>query len=414
MSWHTVLPGVVLLVFLAVSAFPQASQKPPLPDAPSSQQPPQKFPTGTPPAPKTSPPAAESPAQSGPGTPDPTVATVPQGQAPQVAGGHDQIYKFVTNVNFVVVPVTVKDPAGHLVEGLGPKDFTIYENEESQEIRFFSSDPFPLSAAVVIDVGLADVDLQRVLKGVSALAGAFSQFDELAVYIYGNTLKKVHDYTAVNDHLLETLRNLKDKQHGAAGGPPVVGGPLGQSTPTVNGRSVDPSRPSVEFPSTQEESHILNDAVLAAATDLAKRDRARRRVIFVISDGREKGSDAKYSEVLKVLLSEQIQVYGLGVGGAAIPGYGRLQQIPFPGRGTGDILTKYASATGGQEFKEFSQRSIEAAYARITSEARNQYTIGYTTRSTLANNYRSITVTVHQPGLKVYAKDGYYPLPPAK
>jgi len=44
--------------------------------------------------------------------------------------------------------------------------------------------------------------------------------------------------------------------------------------------------------------------------------------------------------------------------------------------------------------------------------ARNQYTLGYYTQTTLADNYRDIEVRVDRPGLVVTAKHGYYPLPP--
>jgi ABC-type phosphate transport system substrate-binding protein len=50
------------------------------------------------------------------------------------------------------------------------------------------------------------------------------------------------------------------------------------------------------------------------------------------------------------------------------------------------------------------------------SEARNQYTLGYTPakpKTPTAATYRSIEVLVNRPGLKIYAKDGYYPAPPA-
>ena len=159
------------------------------------------------------------------------------------------------------------------------------------------------------------------------------------------------------------------------------------------------------------ESNVLNDAILEAAMDLAKRDRVRRKIIFVISDGAEQGSRANYSEVLKVLLSDNVSVYAIGVDAAAIPGYDTLAGIHVPRMGYGNILPRYASATGGQVFAEFTKDSIEAAYAKVTEVARNQYTLGYTSPGSVANNYRSIEIRVHRPDLAVYAKGGYYPLP---
>jgi hypothetical protein len=63
-------------------------------------------------------------------------------------------------------------------------------------------------------------------------------------------------------------------------------------------------------------------------------------------------------------------------------------------------------------YSELSRSAIEDVYARAMSEARNQYTLGYTPtkpKTPTANPYRSIEVLVEHPGLKVYAKDGYYP-----
>jgi len=114
---------------------------------------------------------------------------------------------------------------------------------------------------------------------------------------------------------------------------------------------------------------------------------------------------------MKVLLSNQISLYAVAVGSAALPIYGKLDRINIPGGGVPNILPRYTSATGGQVYTELTQASIEDAYARLTREARNQYTIGYTTPATPSSSYRAIEVVVHRPSLKVYAKDGYYPVP---
>jgi VWFA-related protein len=413
---------LAILIVVLTLALRLAAQEP-LPDAPlpqnnvpatspqrpSNQQPaPDAPPTTRPPQP--APPASEAPAAPGqPQTPGNTVppdTTAPA--APESA--RDQLFTLSRDVNFVVVPVTVKDPSGHLMEGLLKNDFTVYENGSPQQVKFFTSDPFPLSAAVVIDLALPDVELKKVNNTLSALTGAFSQFDELAIFTYGNTVRKMQDFTAVNDQLGTTLRRLKNER--GRTGVPVMGGPLGQSSPTINNRPVEPQTPAVQ--TMPKDSAVLNDALLAAALELAKRSPTRRKILFVISDGREVGSNSSYGDVLGVLLSRQIQVYAVAVGSGAIPGYRQLEKIRVPGLGYGDILPKYASATGGEVFPEMNEQAIETAYARVTEEARNQYTIGYTTRATPSSTYRSIEVRVNRPGLKVYAKDGYYPLPPGK
>jgi hypothetical protein len=94
--------------------------------------------------------------------------------------------------------------------------------------------------------------------------------------------------------------------------------------------------------------------------------------------------------------------------------YRKLEQINVPGTGNANILPKYANATGGEVFSEFTRQAIESAYAAVTLVARNQYTLGYYTHPTVANNYRDIEVRVNRPGLRVTAKAGYYPLPPSR
>ena len=139
-----------------------------------------------------------------------------------------------------------------------------------------------------------------------------------------------------------------------------------------------------------------------------------RKIIFIISDGHEWHSNASYRDVLKVLLSRNIGVYAVGVDTAAIPGLKTVEKLHIPRFGESDILPKYASATGGQVSSDFSQKAIENAYAQLAAEARNQYTIGYTTRATPSTSYREIDVRVSHPDLNVFAKTGYYPLPPTR
>ena len=199
-------------------------------------------------------------------------------------------------------------------------------------------------------------------------------------------------------------------ERGRNNGAPVMNGPLGPQGPTINGIPVERpgAQPNIAPP---KDVRVLNDAILRAALDLGKRDRARRKMIFIISDGREYGSRVSYSDVLKVLLSREITVYAIGVDSSAIPIYSKLQKLHLPHYGYGDILPKYASATGGEVFTELSRDNIEVAYARATGDARNQYTLGYTTKATPSTTYRDIEVRVSRSGLKISARSGYYPLP---
>ena len=348
--------------------------------------------------------------------PMPPVRTVPAGSVPKdLETGQDVGYTIRVNPTLVMVPVTVKDSDGRLVGGLQPKDFFVLENGQRQKLTFFTSDPFALSAAVIFDTGMADVGLKKVQETLSALQGAFSQFDEVGIYTYSSTVGRVSDFTSVGKQLTAVLNEVKGYS-GANNGPPVTSGPLGPQGPIINGRPIDSPVTPVSTP--PKVARVLNDAILLAARDLSKRPRERRKIIFIISDGREQGSTASYKDTLKVLLTQNITVYAVGVEGAAIPIYDRLQRIHLPKTGAlmgySDILPKYVNATGGGTvYAELAQAEIERAYAQAMGDARYQYTLGYSPRSTIGG-YREIEVRVRRPDVTVYAKHGYYPLPAAR
>jgi VWFA-related protein len=426
-TWRFRLGASALTAFLAaglLAAQDQGQQQQgqqDIPDAPSAVRPVQPFPSNLPPSrpqpqpepEKPSAPPANEPAPSSTPPPMPPVKTIPPGGAP---GGdlntRDDLYRIVTRVNFVLVPVTVKDESGHLVDGLLPRDFNVFEDGKKQELKFFTSDPFPLSAAVILDTGMPDTAVQKINQTYSALSGAFSPYDEVSLYTYSTTVSQVSDFSTAGQKLTSVLNQMK-LERGSNNGAPVMNGPLGPQGPTINGIPVERpgAQPNIAPP---KDVRVLNDAILKAALDLSKRDRARRKIIFIISDGREYGSKVSYSDVLKVLLSREITVYAIGVEASAIPVYSKLQKLHLPHYGYSDILPKYASATGGEVFTELSRDNIEVAYARATGDARNQYTLGYTTRATPSSTYRDIEVRVSRSGLKISAKSGYYPLPAGK
>lgn len=406
--------GWKLAVAVMALSLGLASQE--VPDAPSATKRPEPEKQVSPlPSPSEAPATRPIPRPEAPEPDEPTpqpppmvmTTTPPGGQTEETASSREELTKIIVDVNFVVVPVTVKDGGNRLVDGLLRKDFAVYEDGVMQPLKLFTSDPFPLSAAVVLDLGVPDVVMRKVNETLPSLVGAFSAYDEVALYTFASSVEQRLDYSPVDTKFSAALK--RERRPGRQGGVPVTGGPMAAG-PSVNGVPFDPGAPHVRA-TVRRESKVMNDAILAAALDLARRDRNRRKIIFVISDGREYSSRASYGQVLKVLLSNEIQVYAINVDSAAIPGIRTLEGIHLPTQGYGNILPRYASATGGQIFQEFSQDAIEQAYAKVTEVARNQYTLGYTTRTTAANTYRSIEVKVRRGGLRVYAKDGYYPLP---
>jgi VWFA-related protein len=398
-----------------------------IPDAPSTVQPPPKTTLPAPqPGERKSDPIpfpGDAPQQAGQNPQDqdkaapprmPPVETIPSGRPPRNQIADDGLYKIVVPVNAVQIPVMVKTPDGRRVDGLLPKDFTVLENGKKQTLTYFTSDPFQLSVAIVLDTGMADVALQKVNQTYTALAGAFSPYDEVALYTYSSTVSQATDFVSRPERLTAALQEMKEVR-GRENGPPVLGGPLGPQGPTVNGAPVGGSM-NAPVNTPAREYHVLNDAILEAAVDLGKRPSDRRKVIFVISDGREMGSKASYKGVLHLLQSRNIQVRAVLVDSGALPIFKQIERFHLPDQGRDNLLTKYVKATCGAEpLAELSRNSIEDAYAEITSEARNQYTLGYNAQPTTGSSaYRSIEVLVDKRGLKVAAKDGYFAVPTAR
>lgn len=359
-------------------------------------------------------------ATSGPAVPSslPASSAKPSaddGPAPDVpaAGEGSKAFTLVTNVNFVEVPFTVKDSKGQLVPGLTWRDVRIYENNVRQQPRLFTVDPFPLSVALVIDQSMPFDTMTKVNNALGALQGAFSPYDEVAVFTYNNGPHQQTDFTAGQGARLGAVIE-QSKSTGREVTFYDTSGPLAQTT-NINGKQFDPNTAPVRNQqgvtlNIPREVHTLNDAILAAAVATTKAGRGRRRIVYVISDGKEYGSTAKYKEVVKYLQTNKVQVYATLVGDSAVPGLGFLDRIHMPLTMRDNILPMYAAATGGQVDPEFRTKGIAQSFARIAEEVRVMYTVGYYSHEPFIDGkYRSLDVRVLRPNLTVIAKPGYYP-----
>ncbi len=315
-------------------------------------------------------------------------------------------------VNFVQIPFTVKDSRGQLVPGLHARDVQVYENGLRQQIRLFTVDPLPLSVALVIDQSVTFDTMKKINASLSALQGAFTPYDEVSIFTYNNGVNQQTSFTgAQSTRLTYALERSK-----APGREPnmAMGGPLSQTT-VKNNLPVDPNTngnnsAGVIFQTPEREYHTLNDAILTAAETVAKAGKGRRRVIYVISDGKEYGSKAKQKEVIRFLQTNQIAVYGTLVGDSAIAGLGFLDRIHLPLQMRDDVLPHYADATGGQCDPEFRPQGIQNSFAKLAEQVRIQYTVGYYSHEPFIDGkFRSVDVRVLRPNLDVIAKKGYYP-----
>src|SRR5689334_10435235 len=112
-------------------------------------------------------------------------------------------------VDLVVVPVTVRDSVGKFVYDLKQEEFAIQEDHRRQEIRTLSTDPLPLSVAVLVDIGIGKSALKRVGDSIVSLTSAFTDMDEVELYYFDQIITKASDFTNSQADLEKRLRILK-------------------------------------------------------------------------------------------------------------------------------------------------------------------------------------------------------------
>jgi VWFA-related protein len=319
-------------------------------------------------------------------------------QAPSLET-QDSRARIRTTVSLVVVPVTVKDGAGELVTDLEQTDFRVLEDGIEQPIALFSADAFPLSAAILVDDNLKRGTAEKVQKTLATLAGAFSASDEVSLWRFDQVPEQIsEDFIGDNDKLLTQLKHID-----LSSSFPGVGSYTMTDGPRVNTAAPPgPAKIPTEANGHPNTKHI-DDAIFAAAQQLQDRPRERRKIIFLISDGQNaKNNTHKYEETLQLLLSSDISVYAVGVGEANLN-----RGITFLGN---NVLSKYAHSTGGDIFYGgVSRENLEGLYARVSEQARNQYTLAYSGAHTdRSKPYHTIEVRVKRPGLSLLTRDGYY------
>jgi VWFA-related protein len=328
--------------------------------------------------------------------------------------GEEAIQTLYLHVDAVDVAFTVKDSKGRLVPGLTAREVQVYENGLLQHIQLFTNEALPMSVAIVIDQSMTRDQMERVNDAMGALQDAFTQYDEVSIFTYNKSPRMITDFTgAQSARAAQAIERSKGSGEDAlmAGS---LSGPMAQTT-NINDSNFDYNTTPVRGQTGMQlnpprDIHAMNDAILEAAKSLSNRPLGRRRVIYVISDGKEYGSTAKTKDVIKYLLTNQIEVDGTLVGDSAVWGLGTLDRIHLPLTMRDNVLPAYANASGGNIDAEFRTAAIEKSFTKIALEARTRYTVGYSTHEPfLDGKYRRLEVKVLHPDLTVLAPPGYWP-----
>ncbi len=273
---------------------------------------------------------------------------------------------FRADSTLVLVPVTVVDRRGAIVNGLASDVFTLTENGVRQTIGSFSEEDAPVSIGIVFDLsGSMRTVLGPAKESLRALLSDANPSDEA---------------------FLNTVSTR-----------PQVSSRFTRDLGEVLGRIVleDAGGSTALFDTVWDSLKELHSGVHA------------RKALLVISDGMDNHSRHSRAELLERAEESDAQIYTIAVAGSAAPSTKPIAQ--FEERRGLLFLDELARRTGGLGFMVNGRTDIAKAAASIGLALRNQYVIGYVPHGDVrSGQWRKIGVKVAVPEMKAYARAGYH------
>ncbi len=315
-----------------------------------------------------------------------------QSTQPNSPAQSDAQHRISVNSDLVVLPTTVKDRKGNLVAGLEQQDFRVFDDDSEQTIEVFASDASTLSLVVLVDDDLKDKDAAQMAPSLRTIVAGVSLTDEAMVCRFDVQFQCGATFTSDSDQLLTVLKEAQE-----VGGPSKTGPlPVFMKAPQPRQASGAIGPAPVDLGSAPTKA--LDDAVFAAAELLKPRDRSRRKVILLISDGingREFNRHT-FEETRNALLSDNISVFSVVVGSNTF--HSRFE-----------LMRDYANDSGGDIYFATKKEQMEKLYSQITEQARHEYTLAYVpkVRSTTPD-YHTVRVEMLREGLTAETRRGYY------
>ena len=262
------------------------------------------------------------------------------------------------NSDLVLLNVTVTDSGGRYVHKLNRAEFKIFEDGREQRIGLFSVEETPFAAAILLDTSGS---MERRLTLARAAAIRFleglREEDVAAVYHFDSKVERLQDFTPGRDL-------------------PPVAYDLGSKGMTS-----------------------LNDAIVLAAKDIAKRPE-KRRAIIVLSDGMDTKSAASADKALNAALEANATVYTVDMTDP-------LLNMSDKMRAAGS-LKNFAAKSGGRYVSKPGGQALDEAFRGILDELSNQYTLGYRPENTVRDGrWRSIQIKLARPEINARTRDGY-------
>jgi Ca-activated chloride channel family protein len=269
-----------------------------------------------------------------------------------------------SEVDLVLVNVTVTDDWNRIVTGLDKENFSILEGNEPQLVKHFSSEDAPLSLGVIFDMsGSMSDKIAKAREAVIEFMKTANPQDEFFMVTFNDRPQLRADFTT--------------------------------SVEEVQGKLV--------YTVPQGRTALL-DAIYMGINKM-KDAHNSKKALLIISDGGDNHSRYTEHEIRSMVKEADVQIYAIGVFTAAAP---TPEEVAGPA-----LLTEISEVTGGRMFTINNPNELADVATKIGIELRNQYVLGYRPSNKAKDgHWRKIKVKLIPPKglphLNVYSKTGYY------
>jgi VWFA-related protein len=277
-------------------------------------------------------------------------------------------FLFRTEVEEVVLYVTVVDQRQRLVKTLVQPDFTVYEDNVQQKISSFRHEDVPVSMGILVDNSGSMRDKRAaVARAAMDLVRASNPQDEAFIVNFSDEAFLDQDLTSSVPLLQQGLSHI-DSRGGTA----------------------------------------LYDAVVASADHLSKYAKWPKQVLLIITDGEDNSSSTTLEQTVRRIQDLQGPiVYSIGL---------LFDDSGHEVKHARNALQMLSNETGGLAFFPKSLAQVDEIADEVAQDIRNQYILGYHPLRPVkpGGAYRSVRVMVKAKGLgKLIARTrpGYYPGP---
>jgi Ca-activated chloride channel family protein len=311
--------------------------------------------------------------------PAPPLAAAP----PQVPTGPGATIK--QSVNLVDVLFTVLNRRNKLVPELDKPDFKIFDDNVSQEIRYFSKQTdLPLRIGMLLDTSNSIRDRLKFEQDAS-INFLYSVLrhgkDEAFVMTFDDEPQVLQGFTGDNGKLRDQIMKTR------AGGGTAIYDAIYLACSKILSH---PPRPAGDQP----------DVV--------------RRVMILISDGEDNLSTHTRSEAIEMAQITDVVIYTISTNQEWVSTTQKDANtggaLKYHLTDNDKILQNLAEQTGGRAFFPYRVDDLDQSFQDIGDELRNQYSISYApANSILDGRYHKIRVEVpDHKGYQVRARQGYF------